>query len=152
MAKGIANPEKRKCWDAFSKMVRVIRCLATTGFPFLGVCLTCGKRYHISYLQAGHCFAGRTNAKLLNRKFVDIQCRMCNEGEHGKPEKFRRIMEERYGVEYVERQEFRFKRITIADYSINWVGRTKRYNKIIVNKMCEHGYKTYKQMLAMTKG
>ncbi len=151
MAKRLSNPEKSKCWDAFSRMIRVVRCLATTGFPFFGVCITCGKKYHISYLQAGHCFAGRTNVKLLNRKFVDIQCRMCNEGEHGKPEKFRHIMKERYGVEYVVRQEYRFKRKTINDRNINWEQRTARYNRMIAKKMQEHGYKTYREMLDMTR-
>ncbi len=151
MAKKLANPDKAKCWDDFSKMIRVVRCLATTGLPFTGICITCGRKYHISYLQAGHCFAGRSNVKLLNRKFVDIQCSYCNEFENGKPKKFRKILEDRYGVEYVERQYYRFKRITISDKDIDWAGRRARYKRMVSNKMQEHGYKTYKEMLEMTR-
>ena len=151
MAKKLANKEKGECWNMFSKMIRITRCLATTGLPFVGICLTCGCRRHISYLDAGHCFSGRSNVKLLNRKFVDIQCRNCNQVLNGKPKKFRKILEGRYGVEYVERQEYRFKRIVIKDNKIKWENRTKRYKQIIDNAMHEHGYKTYKEMLGMTR-
>lgn len=109
--------------------MRTKRCIETTGFPFLGICVTCGRKHHINYLDAGHCFSGRTNVKLLNKKFVDIQCRYCNQVEHGKPKKFREIMERRYGKEYVNRQAIRFKKKIIRNNRINWKRRTELYQR-----------------------
>ena len=97
MAKKISNPAKKRAWDAFSRFIRVRDCIATTGLPFCGICITCDVQYHISYLDAGHCFAGRSNAGLFHEDLVNGQCRKCNQVYHGKPKKYRKIMEAKYG-------------------------------------------------------
>jgi len=129
MAKKIQNPEKKKCWDAFSKWWRTKRCIETTGSPVSGICITCGRKHHILYLDTGHCFAGRKNALLLTKKFIDIQCRYCNQILHGKPKKYRLKMVERYGVEFVDKWEIKLKHLVIQDKSINWERRTKLYKQ-----------------------
>ena len=130
MAKKLQNPEKKKCWDAFSIYWRTKRCIETTGFCATGVCITCDKRYHINYLDAGHCFSGRRNGILLIKKFIDVQCRYCNQVLHGQPKKFRQKIVERYGEEYVDRWETKLKKQTvIQDKDINWERRTKIYKQ-----------------------
>lgn len=127
MAKKIQNPEKKKCWNAFSIWWRTKRCIETTGFHASGICITCGRKFHISYLDAGHCFPGRKNGVLLAKKFIEIQCRYCNQVLHGQSKIFRRKMVERYGAEYVDRWEIKLKQFVIQDKDINWERRTKLY-------------------------
>lgn len=70
MAKKLQNKAKADAWSEFSRFIRVRDCLETTGLAFVGVCITCGRRFHIRYLQAGHCLPGRSNAKLFDEKLV----------------------------------------------------------------------------------
>ena len=107
MAKKLPNKLKAKAWKAFSKYIRVRDCIKTTGLPYVGVCITCDKRHHINYLDAGHCYPGRRNANLFNERFTNIQCRYCNQYCHGKPKKYEKVMIEWYGAEYVARQKIR---------------------------------------------
>ena len=95
MAKKTAGSETT-AWNRFSQHTRVKRCLETTGFPFVGICVTCGKKFHISYLDCGHCIAGRSNSLLFNERRVDIQCRHCNRVRNGRLKKFQRILAQRY--------------------------------------------------------
>ena len=150
MAKqGIAT-DKARCWKEFSQMIRVLHCLETTGIPFVGVCVTCGKRFHIWALQAGHCFAGRQNGVLFMRKFVKGQCVICNERHHGLPKVFRAYVDNLYGVDFVERQIPRMKR-NYHDRTIDFDGRAKRYKRITDIALRKHGYKTYREMCHANK-
>ncbi len=64
---------KKKAWDAMSIYIRTKECLETTGLPFVGVCFTCDKRFHIDALDAGHFVSGRRNAVLFEENGVHIQ-------------------------------------------------------------------------------
>lgn len=121
---------KSKAWDALSKLVRLEGCLRTTGLRYVGDCVTCGKRYHFRYLQAGHCFSGRRNSVLLVKKFIDIQCNYCNMILHGKPKVFREVMNKRFGKDFVERWRLKLKKKTIPDVNINWAARKERYKRM----------------------
>ncbi len=135
LAKKVNNPEKKKAWDAFSKYKRILDCIATTGTTVAGRCITCGQKFHISMLQAGHFIAGRSNAVLFNRKFVNAQCRYCNEYNHGKPKVYREAMVYKYGKSFVDRWETKLrglaKRGAITDRQINWEQRTARYKRLL---------------------
>lgn len=142
MAKKLANKDKGKAWDAFSHFIRIRDCLRTTGTTFLAVCVTCRKQCHWNYLDAGHCFAGRTNVKLLNEKFVHAQCKRCNQYRSGNYKKYRRMMVEKYGENFVSRQEIRFKRTLIHDRDIDWEGRTARYKRKEERELRRYGHTT----------
>ena len=130
MAKKLQNPEKKKAWDGFSQYRRRKRCIETTGLAMVGICVTCDKQFHFSYLDCGHFIGGRSNAILLCEKFTDIQCQYCNQALHGKPKKYRKVMVQRYGEEYITRWENKLKhQILLQDKQINWVGRRERYKR-----------------------
>lgn len=69
---------KKKLWPVFSKYIRTRDCIKTTGNPLHGKCVTCGKEYKISRLQAGHFIPGRFDAILFDEEQVHIQCYRCN--------------------------------------------------------------------------
>jgi hypothetical protein len=56
---------KDKAWRAFSEYIRTKECLETTGSPFGGICVTCGREYDYMELQAGHFLASRCNSILF---------------------------------------------------------------------------------------
>ena len=147
MAKNIASKDKKKAWDAFSHFIRIRDCLRTTGTSFLCVCITCQKQCHWNYLDAGHCFAGRTNVKLLNQKFVHAQCKRCNQYRNGEPKRYRKIMVQKYGADFVDRQEARFKRRTIHDRDIDWTSRVARYKRKEERELRRHGHRTLVERL-----
>lgn len=128
MAKQFQNKAKGKAWKVFAKWVRTRDCLATTNFPHAGVCITCGKKFHISFLQAGHCFPGRRNAGLFREELVNAQCTFCNETFHGKPKKYRKIMEAKYGKEQVDEWEIEGKRV-IPDRDMKFEDIEKKYKQ-----------------------
>lgn len=147
MAKKIANKDKAKCWAAFSHFIRIRDCLRTTGTTYMAVCITCGRRHQWEYLDAGHCFAGRTNVKLLNEKFVHAQCKHCNQVLDGRLKRYRKLMEDKYGKDFVDRQHARFKRIIIHTRDIDWIGRTARYKRKEEREKRRHGYETLYERL-----
>jgi len=65
-------------WPVFSRYIRTRDCIRTTGSPLHGKCVTCGKKYPISKLQAGHFIPGRTDAVLFDETQVHAQCYRCN--------------------------------------------------------------------------
>lgn len=150
MAKRINNPEKGKAWNEFSRYVRVRDCLKTTGLPFVGFCITCEKRYHIAYLQAGHCIPGRTNAKLFDKNLTHAQCRFCNEVKHGEQKKYEAKMVEKYGKDEFEQMKVDANRI-IPDRDIDFVALRAEFKKDYETLMREHGYKTWLEMLQSTR-
>lgn len=93
---------KKKAWNAFSLYVRTRDCLLTTGCASFGLCITCGKRYHIKLLQAGHFVPGRHNAVLFSEEGTHAQCYNCNINLRGNTLKYRHKIVEIYGVGYDE--------------------------------------------------
>ena len=93
---------KKRAWDAFSKFIRTRDCLRTTGCADWGLCITCGKRYHIKLLQAGHFIPGRHNANLFSEKGCHAQCYNCNINLRGNTLEYRRKIIEMYGDGYDE--------------------------------------------------
>ena len=147
MAKSMNNPAKKKAWDAFSRMVRVRDAIATTGLPFVCVCITCNNRRHLSYMDAGHLFAGSSNAKLFQEEIVNGQCRRCNQLLNGRHKKYRKIMEEKYSVEQIEIWEAEGKK-AIPNREMDFEGRQEQY-VARTNKMIKpFGYNSYKEMMA----
>ena len=89
---------KKKCWDVFSKFIRTRDCILTTGCPEWGLCITCGKRYHIKLLQAGHFISGRHLSNLFSEKGTHAQCYNCNINLKGNTLEYRRQIVKLYGV------------------------------------------------------
>ena len=110
---------KKRCWQQFSLYIRMRDCLKTTGCSSFGLCVTCGKRYHIKLLQAGHFVSGRHNANLFSEEGVHGQCRSCNIWGHGNPLEYRRAIIDLYGDGYdevLEKEAREIKKYTIDDY------------------------------------
>ncbi len=150
MAKAMKNTEQTNAWNAFAKYIRIKGCLDTTGSPFAGICITCGNQFHIDYLDAGHCFSGRHNARLFSERFVNIQCRVCNRTHNGRSKRYRRIMVEKYGEESVDRYYQRTNKV-VQDVNVDWQGRIKRYKRKYIKLMEQNGFKTWSQLLQMGK-
>ncbi len=65
-------------WQKFSRYIRIRDCLLATGKPNHGKCVTCGREYPITRLQAGHFIPGRHDAVLFDFDGVHTQCYRCN--------------------------------------------------------------------------
>lgn len=141
------HPEQKRAWDEFARYIKVRDCLRTTGLPFVGACITCNRKYHIRYLEAGHCIPGRTNSKLFNQNLVNAQCHYCNFTKHGDRKKYEAVIIERHGAKWFEVACRRARKVVI-DHNINWENRAKRYKRMYEKIMRKHGYKTYGELLA----
>lgn len=128
---------KQKAWDALAKYIRVKECLETTGFPFLGVCFTCDRQFHINALDAGHYVSGRRNAVLFKEQGVHIQCKWwCNRMKHSNHDKYKAHLIEYYATEedpkagekVVERLEA-LKHKVILNRDMDFEGIEKRYKQ-----------------------
>jgi len=143
-----ATGTKATAWTRFSQYIRVRDCLATTGVPFVGICITCQRKYHISYLQAGHCFGGRKNGHLFHEKFVNAQCTRCNELFHGRSKLYREIMDEQWGKKVVD--EWKIEADTVVhDRDMDFKAIATKYREA-TNKLLEEsnsGYYTYQDIL-----
>lgn len=93
---------KEKAWNSFSKFVRARDCMATTGFPDAGNCITCGGVFPFKELQAGHFIPGRGNAVLFDERQVHAQCYRCNIKLKGNWVPYEAFMVEKYGRRIVE--------------------------------------------------
>ena len=144
MAKALTGP-KKTAWDAFAQWVRVRDCIETTGRPFVGVCITCRKKFHISYLDAGHLFAGKGNAKLFHEDTVKAQCRICNQFRDGRAKKFRKIMEERHGEEQVAEWQAEVN-IVIHDKDMDYPAITQKYREKLHILLKPFGYANYEAL------
>ena len=145
MAKNLTGPVKT-AWDAFAQWVRVKGCIETTGHPFAGVCITCGKQFHIRVLQAGHLFPGRSNGVLFNEKLVNPQCVICNETFHGRSKRYRKRMNEKYGVEQVNKWEAEGKK-PIHHYDMDYEAIKLKYREKLRILLVPFGYNNYEEML-----
>jgi len=147
MAKKTNSPSKTRAWNRFSQWVRVRDCLYTTGLPFVGRCVTCDKKFHIRALQAGHCFPGRKNARLFQEELVNAQDFLCNEGEHGRPEKYLKVMQARYGEEQVEAWRIEGLQV-IRDRDMDFSKIEEKYKQLTSDLLRSHGqYVSYEDML-----
>lgn len=107
---------KKELWPIFSKFIRTRDCLKTCGGEtvevvrkngdaehlLVGRCYTCGKKYVISSLQAGHFIPKRRNSILYHEKGCHAQCYSCNISLHGNGVEYFIIMEKEYGREVVD--------------------------------------------------
>lgn len=148
MAKTIKNLDKKKAWDNFSRFIRTRDCLAATGIPFVGHCITCGygRRFHIRYLQAGHCLPGRSNTKLFDERLVHAQCKHCNEYRDGRIQKYEKLMITKYGAEEFEQMKIASRNI-IQDKDMDFKEIAKTYKEKYEKLLREHGYKTWGELL-----
>ncbi len=109
---------KKRVWVLFSKYIRTRDCLKTTGCASFGLCITCGKRYHIALLQAGHFIPGRHNANLFSEKGVHAQCYNCNINLRGNTLEYRRQIIQMYGEGYdevLEKEAQQIRKFTVAE-------------------------------------
>jgi len=109
---------KKQVWDIFSQYIRMRDCLKTTGCLSWGLCITCGKRYHIKLLQAGHFIPGRHNANLFSEYGTHAQCYNCNINLKGNTLEYRRRILSLYGTGYdeiLEEQDKEIKKFTITE-------------------------------------
>lgn len=98
---------KADAWDAFSLYVRTRDCLRTTGTRQWALCITCGKRYHMKVLQAGHFISGRRSATLFSEKGTHAQCYNCNINLKGNLLEYRRQIIRLFGSGFDEELERR---------------------------------------------
>ncbi len=145
MAKKLTGPAKT-AWDAFAQWRRVKGCIETTGHPFVGVCVTCDKRFHITFLDAGHCFAGKGNARLFHEELVNIQCKTCNLFDGGHSKKYRKKMDEKYTVEQVDKWKADGNK-PIPDKDMDYEAIKLKYRKAIGELLQPFGYNNYKELL-----
>ena len=64
---------KKKCWEVFSKYIRLM-------YSDNGVCqcVTCGKKDLMKNMHCGHYVGGRNNTVLLDERLCYVQCPRCN--------------------------------------------------------------------------
>lgn len=146
MAKKTNSTSKARAWNRFSQWVRVKGCLDTTDYPFVGVCITCRKRYHIRALQAGHMIPGRRNGVLFHEKLTNPQCVICNERYHGRPKKYRERMIEIHGEKQVSQWECEAKKV-IHNRDMDYKAIEIKYRKATNKLLIPFGYGSYEEML-----
>lgn len=91
---------KKKAWTAFSKYIR--NRYAPDGND---ICVTCGRVYPTTALQAGHWLPNRHNSVLFDERNCHSQCYGCNVGKKGNPVAYFHFMEDRYGREVMAELE-----------------------------------------------
>jgi hypothetical protein len=88
---------KKRAWKAFSLWIR------NRGKDGnMNTCYTCGKKYDIKKLQAGHGIPGRTNAVLFMEDVVRPQCFVCNIRKNGNYKVFSAKLIEELGEKLFE--------------------------------------------------
>ena len=90
-------------WPVFSIYIRTRDCIRTTGCASWGLCISCGRRYHIKLLQAGHFISGRFNANLFHEKGCHAQCYYCNITLKGNTLAYMDAIVKLYGEDMVEK-------------------------------------------------
>ena len=146
MPKTLTGPAKT-AWDAFAQWVKVEGCIRTNGYPFVGICIPCRKRFHVRALQAGHAKGGRNNALLFHEALTNPQCTICNETYHGKPKKYREILLAEYGEKQVDKW-FQEANEIIHNRDMDYKAITKKYREFTKELLIPFGYNTYTEMLA----
>jgi len=142
-----ATGAKNTAWIAFGHFIRVRDCLATTYYPFVGVCVTCKRRFHITALDAGHMTPGRSNGVLFNEELVNAQCSSwCNRMNHGFHDKYRKVMVEKYGEEQISTWEREGKK-PIPDKDMDFPAITQKYRALTKELLRPFSYNSFEDML-----
>ena len=142
----MAKTDRDKASEDMMHYIRVMRCLETTGLAFVGYCITCKRKFHIEYLQAGHCISGRRNAVLFDVKNIDNQCNYCNVIKHGRRELFEKKLVARYGQEWMDARKVRSKRV-IKDNQIDFVKLRAGIKRMTEKIYRKYGYRTFGEIL-----
>lgn len=100
-----ASGPKATAWGWFAKYIKVRDALATTGTIDHAKCITCGKTFHISEMDAGHMIPGRTGGILFDETIVFAQCTTCNREGNGERQAFKAVMVARNGEAWYEAKE-----------------------------------------------
>ena len=87
---------KNEIVPIFNRYIRLRDCLATTGSPNWGECISCNETKPFFELDAGH-FVPKHNGNLFSERGVHAQCRKCNRYLHGNQLGYRRGLVELYG-------------------------------------------------------
>ena len=101
---------KKKAWKAFSKFIRLRDAIKTTGTKTHLHCITCSRKYKafgVGCAHAGHFIAGRNNSILIDEKFVNGQCPICNRWRGGIWVVYEQKMIEMWGEEAVKEVKLR---------------------------------------------
>lgn len=142
--------ERDKASEDMMHYIRIMRCLESTGKPFIGYCITCERRFHIEYLQAGHCISGRRNAVLFDVMNIYNQCNYCNVIMHGRRKLFEKKLVARYGQKWMDNRKRRAKR-TIKNNRIDFVKLRAGISRMTKKIYRKHGYKTFSEILQESK-
>ena len=99
---------KEKCWNEFSRYVRIRDALKTTGTIDKCKCCSCGKilpAFGLRCVQAGHFIPGRKASILFEETGVHGQCYWCNSnmGLRGNWPGYYAFMLKEYGQEEIDR-------------------------------------------------
>lgn len=118
---------KGTAWKWFSKYIRLRDCLATTGDPEWGMCISCGRTYEFFRLQAGHLVPGRRNAVLFDEDGVNAQCVRCNKYMSGNTAKYRVVLLKKIGPHRVELCEARaYETVKYTDFDYKQIAKMYR--------------------------
>ena len=120
---------KKDTWNWFSRRVR----LEESNKKGIGICITCGRKYHWKKAQAGHFIPGRHNGILFDRRGVHFQCSGCNIWNYGKTLEYLDYMLKNYGQEVID--ELRRKDKEIKQFTMEELLKIKEENKKIVEKL-----------------
>lgn len=120
-------------WPTFSRYIRIRDCFATTGTTTYGICCTCGRRYSLGKLQAGHFIPGRMDAILFDEEQVHAQCYRCNMLLQGVWPVYYEYMVEKVGLETVH--EMLKHRNDSVEFLPEWFEQTKKYYEWSITQM-----------------
>ena len=88
---------KKRLTVYFNRYIRIRDCKGEWG----GVCISCGKYFIFSKLQAGHFVPSTSSATRFDERNVNAQCIGCNMFLRGNLIKYFVAMERKYGREVV---------------------------------------------------
>lgn len=100
--------EKSKAWTVFSLYIRTRG--SVNGYNW---CCTCGRKYPIKKLQAGHWIPGRHLSVLFDPRNCHPQCYWCNMQLKGNPIKYHHFMEKTYGKKVMDELEALDTQVTV---------------------------------------
>jgi hypothetical protein len=114
-AKKTIGNTKQKAWVAFSRYMRTLGCLKSSGNKENGQCYTCDTWHDIKDLQAGHFIGGRKGAVLFDEELIRNQCMACNVFLHGNYSEYTVRMIAEVGMKKV--REFMARKGLVKKYS-----------------------------------
>ncbi len=104
MAKKRLGSLKKRVWKLFSRYIRLRDRLVTSKGKVstrYGRCCSCGRKYAIKKLQAGHFIPGRRGLLLFHMQGCHSQCYGCNIMQKGNWPGYYKFMVKKYGVEVI---------------------------------------------------